>query len=100
MHLPMQRMTSLPANTFGLKDRGLIKENNWADLVIFDRNKIIDTATFEKPFSIPAGVEYVIVNGSIVLDHHQFSKSLPGSAIRREQSPTTSALRVPFKANE
>jgi len=96
----VQRMTSLPAKTFGLKDRGLIKENNWADLVIFDRNKIIDTATFEKPFSIPAGVEYVIVNGSIVLDHHQFSKSLPGSAIRREQSPTTSALRVPFKANE
>ena len=82
----VQRMTSLPANTFGLKDRGLIKENNWADLVIFDRNKIIDTATFEKPYSFPSGVEYVIVNGSIVLDHHQFSKSLPGSAIRHEQS--------------
>ena len=81
----VQRMTSLPAKTFGLKDRGLIKENNWADLVIFDRNKIIDTATFEKPFSFPAGVEYVIVNGSIVLEHHQFSKSLPGIALRREQ---------------
>jgi N-acyl-D-amino-acid deacylase len=85
----VQRMTSLPAKTFGLKDRGLIKENNWADLVIFDRNKIIDTATFEKPFSFPAGVEYVIINGSIVLDHHQFSKSLPGSAIRRQQSSTS-----------
>jgi N-acyl-D-amino-acid deacylase len=84
----VQRMTSLPAKTFGLKDRGLIKENNWADLVIFDRNNIIDTATFEKPFSFPAGVEYVIVNGSIVLEHHQFSKSLPGAAIRREQSST------------
>src|ERR1043165_4623812 len=84
----VQRMTSLPAKTFGLKDRGLIKENNCADLVIFDRNNIIDTATFEKPFSFPAGVEYVIVNGSIVLEHHQFSKSLPGAAIRREQSST------------
>jgi len=80
-------MTSLPAKTFGLNDRGLIRENNWADLVIFDRNRILDTATFEKPFSFPVGVEYVIVNGSIVLDHHQFSKSLPGVAIRREQSP-------------
>jgi N-acyl-D-amino-acid deacylase len=84
----VRRMTSLPANTFGLKDRGLIRENNWADLVIFDRNKILDTATFEKPFSFPVGVEYVIVNGSIVLDHHQFSKSLPGVAIRREQALT------------
>ena len=82
----VRRMTSLPAKTFGLKDRGLIKENNWADLVIFDRNRILDTATFEKPFSFPVGVEYVIVNGSIVLDHHQFSKSLPGAAIRREQA--------------
>lgn len=90
----VQRMTSLPAKTFGLKDRGLIKENNWADLVIFDRNKIIDTATFDKPFSFPAGVEYVIVNGAIVLDHHQFSKSLPGSAIRLQQSSTSESLAL------
>jgi N-acyl-D-amino-acid deacylase len=83
----VRRMTSLPAKTFGLKERGLIREKNWADLVIFDRNRILDTATFEKPFSFPVGVEYVIVNGSIVLDHHQFSKSLPGIAVRREQSP-------------
>lgn len=82
----VRRMTSLPAKTFGLRERGLIKENNWADLVIFDRNRILDTATFEKPFSFPVGVEYVIVNGAIVLDHHQFSKSLPGIAIRREQT--------------
>jgi len=82
----VRRMTSLPAKTFGLKDRGLIKENNWADLVIFDRNRILDTATFEKPFSLPVGVEYVMVNGSIVLDHHRFSTSLPGVPLRREQS--------------
>jgi len=87
----VRRMTSLPAKTFGLKDRGLIKENNWADLVIFDRNRILDTATFEKPFSLPVGVEYVIVNGSIVLDHHQFSKSLPGIPVRRELTPKVDA---------
>jgi N-acyl-D-amino-acid deacylase len=84
----VRRMTSLPAKTFGLKDRGLIKENYWADLVIFERNKILDTATFEKPFSFPLGVEHVIVNGSIVLDHHQFSSAFPGVAIRREQAKT------------
>jgi N-acyl-D-amino-acid deacylase len=89
----VRRMTSLPAKTFGLKNRGLIKENNWADLVIFDRNRILDTATFEKPFSFPVGVEYVVVNGSIVLDHYQFSKSFPGNAIRREQPPEDESVR-------
>jgi N-acyl-D-amino-acid deacylase len=93
MEEAVRRMTSLPAKTFGLKDRGLIKENNWADLVIFDRNRILDTATFEKPFSIPIGVEYVVVNGSIVLDHHQFSKSFAGSAVRREQRPRSAPAR-------
>lgn len=91
----VRRMTSLPAKTFGLKERGLIKENNWADLVIFDRNRINDTATFEKPFSSPEGVEYVIVNGSIVFDHHQFSNSLPGVPLRREQAtPSPASAKV------
>jgi N-acyl-D-amino-acid deacylase len=80
----VRRMTSLPAATFGLKERGEIRENNWADLVVFDRNHIVDTATFERPFSAPQGVAYVIVNGAIVLDHEQFSRSLPGTPIRRE----------------
>jgi N-acyl-D-amino-acid deacylase len=61
--------------------------------VIFDRNRILDTATFEKPFSFPVGVEYVVVNGSIVLDHYQFSKSFPGNAIRREQPPEDESVR-------
>ena len=82
----VRRMTSLPATTFGLKERGLIRENNWADLVIFDRNQILDTATFEKPFSIPEGIHYVIVNGSIVLDRQNLTKVLPGMALRREGS--------------
>jgi N-acyl-D-amino-acid deacylase len=80
----VRRMTSLPAATFGLKERGEIRENNWADLVIFDRNHIVDTATFERPFSAPQGMAYVIVNGAVVLDHDQFSRSLPGMPIRRD----------------
>ena len=77
-------MTSLPAATFGLAGRGLIHENNWADLVIFDRNKILDTATFEKPLSQPEGIRYVIVNGSIVMDQENLTKSLPGMALRHQ----------------
>ena len=79
----VRRMTSLPAETFGLKERGLIRTNNWADLVIFERNQIIDTATFEKPFSIPDGIHYVIVNGSIVLDRQNLTRALSGMALRR-----------------
>jgi N-acyl-D-amino-acid deacylase len=84
----VRRMTSLPAETFGLKERGLIRENNWADLVIFDRNQILDTATFEKPFSIPEGIHYTIVNGSIVLEQQNLTRALPGIALRRESSLT------------
>lgn len=80
----VRRMTSLPAATFNLKERGLVRENNWADLVIFDRNEILDTATFEKPVSRPEGIYYVIVNGSIVLDQQDLTKALPGLPLRRE----------------
>jgi N-acyl-D-amino-acid deacylase len=92
----IRRMTSLPAETFGLKGRGLIRENNWADLVIFDRNQILDTATFEKPFSIPQGIHYVIVNGSIVLDQQNLTKALPGMALRRN---TNEALTYDWESS-
>jgi N-acyl-D-aspartate/D-glutamate deacylase len=80
----VRRMTSLPAATFDLRERGLVRENDWADLVLFDRNKVLDTATFEKPVSTPEGIYYVIVNGSIVLDQQHLTKALPGVALRRE----------------
>jgi N-acyl-D-amino-acid deacylase len=82
----VRRMTSLPAATFGLKDRGRISPGYWADLVMFDRNQILDTATYEKPLSIPVGIDSVIVNGSIVLDHGVVTKSVPGKALRRRPS--------------
>jgi N-acyl-D-amino-acid deacylase len=80
----VRRMTSLPASTFGLKDRGRIKPGYWADLVLFDRNRVLDTATYENPLSTPVGIDYVIVNGSIVLDHEAVNLSVPGMIIRRE----------------
>jgi N-acyl-D-amino-acid deacylase len=79
----VRRMTSLPARTFGLSDRGVIRQGYWADLVIFDRNNIIDTATYEKPLNNPAGVYYVIVNGSIALDPSGITRALPGMVIRK-----------------
>jgi N-acyl-D-aspartate/D-glutamate deacylase len=79
----VRRMTSLPAATFGLRDRGQIREGFFADLVVFDKDRIIDTATYDKPLSSPEGIYYVIVNGSLVFDGHGFTKSLPGMVIRR-----------------
>jgi N-acyl-D-amino-acid deacylase len=78
----IRKMTSLPAQTFGFRDRGLIREGFAADLVIFDENTIMDQATFEKPHQFPAGISYVIVNGGTVLANGQMTEARPGVALR------------------
>ncbi|MGB9716664.1 MAG: N-acyl-D-amino-acid deacylase family protein [Thermodesulfovibrionales bacterium] len=57
------KMTMLPATTFGIRNRGIIKRGAFADIVVFDMNKLNDRATFEKPFLKPDGIYYVLVNG-------------------------------------
>jgi N-acyl-D-amino-acid deacylase len=59
----VRKMTSLPAQTFGLRDRGLIREAAAADIVIFDDARVTDKATFEQPHQYADGFSYVIVNG-------------------------------------
>ncbi|MDX6443910.1 MAG: N-acyl-D-amino-acid deacylase [Blastocatellia bacterium] len=83
----VRRMTSLPAATFGLHDRGQIKEGFYADLVVFDSERIIDTATYDKPLSNPEGIYTVIINGSQVIDKNRLTKSLPGMVIRSSDGP-------------
>lgn len=63
----IMKITSLPAKIFGIKDRGLIKERTFADLVIFDPQKIIDRADFSNPFLKPVGIHYVFINGTPVI---------------------------------
>ena len=75
-------MTSLPAQTFGFRDRGLIREGFAADLVIFDEKTIIDQATFDKPHQFPLGISYVIVDGAPVLENDQMTSARPGVALR------------------
>ncbi|NVM44474.1 MAG: D-aminoacylase [Candidatus Lokiarchaeota archaeon] len=79
----IRKMTSFPAQRLGLHDRGLIREGNWADIVIFDPDKIIDKATYEQPYQIPEGVPFVIVNGVIVIDRGKKNRKSPGRVIRR-----------------
>jgi N-acyl-D-amino-acid deacylase len=78
----IRKMTSLPAQTFGFRDRGLIREGFAADLVIFDENTIMDQSTFEKPHQFPLGISYVIVNGETVLANGSMTEARPGIALR------------------
>ncbi len=78
----IRKMTSLPAQTFGFRDRGLIREGLAADIVIFDENTIIDQATFDKPHQFPLGISYVLVNGTPVFENGQFLTARPGIALR------------------
>jgi N-acyl-D-amino-acid deacylase len=64
----VRRMTSLPARTFRLADRGELREGAWADLVVFDPDSIADTATYEEPRQYPRGIATVIVNGQVVVE--------------------------------
>ncbi len=64
----IRRMTSLPSQKFKMKDRGLLREGFAADILIFDDNEIKDMSTFEKPHAYSKGMEYVIVNGKVVVD--------------------------------
>jgi len=77
----VRSMTSLPAMVLGLKDRGLVREGNIADLVIMDLEKIRDTATFFEPHQYPEGMEYVLVSGKFVIDKGNPTGALPGRII-------------------
>ena len=77
----IRKMTSLPAQTFGFRDRGMVREGFAADLVIFDEKTIADRATFEKPHQYPVGVTHVLVNGEVVFGDGM-SGARPGVALR------------------
>ena len=80
----IRKMTSLSAQRFGIKDRGVIKEGNWADITIFDPETIIDKATFEDPFQYSEGINYVLINGHVVLENGEYRSSLrQGKVLRR-----------------
>lgn len=73
----VRRMTSLPAQKFGFKDRGLLREGYKADIVVFDPETVLDKATYEKPHAYSVGFSNVIVNGKLVInkDGHTGAKS-------------------------
>lgn len=78
----IRKMTSLPANMFGMRDRGQIHEGFAADIVIFDEKSVTDTATFQQPHQYAEGFVTVIVNGGVVFDGGNMTNELSGTAIR------------------
>lgn len=78
----VRKMTSAVAARLKMRDRGLVREGLFADLVIFDPATIIDHATFEKPHQLSTGVHYVFVNGVAVLREGRHTGARPGRAVR------------------
>ena len=76
-------MSFLPAKTIGIKRRGLIKKGMYADITIFDKNRIIDRATFEKPHQYSEGIHYVLVNGELAIDNGEFQNIKAGKVLRK-----------------
>lgn len=79
----LRSMTSLPAQILGLKDRGLLRENYWADIVLFDPAKVRDRATYTNPHQYAEGIPYVLVNGELVVDGGKLTGKLPGKVLKR-----------------
>lgn len=82
----VRKMTSLNAAKVGLTDRGQLRPGAFADITLFDSDRVIDKATWGDPFQYPDGIETVIVNGQLVLDKGQHTGARPGRALRRGQA--------------
>lgn len=78
----VRKMTSLTASRLGLRDRGVVREGALADLVIFDPERISDVATYDDPHRYPRGIDQVIVNGAVALDHDETQPIRNGRVLR------------------
>jgi N-acyl-D-amino-acid deacylase len=78
----IRKMTSLPANTFQFKQRGELREGNWADITVFDPEKITDPATYNDPHHYAVGIPYVLVNGVLTIQNNAHTGAKAGVGLR------------------
>lgn len=78
----VRRMTTLPARTFGFKDRGVIREGMAADVLVFDPARVQDKATYQDPHQFSEGFDYVLVNGKVVVQGGQLMEVRAGQILR------------------
>jgi N-acyl-D-amino-acid deacylase len=81
----IRKMTSFPAQRLGIPNRGILRDGFKADVVVFDPARVKALATKERPKQYPIGIDYVIVNGEVVVDSGHNTGALPGRALRRGQ---------------
>jgi len=79
----VHKMTGLPAKTFGLEDRGVLKPGMAADITIFDAEEVDEAATFTRPIQAAKGIDSVIVNGVVVWHDGQSTGARPGQVLTR-----------------
>jgi N-acyl-D-aspartate/D-glutamate deacylase len=77
----IRKMTSWPATRMRLAGRGLLREGAWADVTVFDLDAMEDRATYDEPVLFPTGIEYVLVNGTVVIDGGRHTGALPGRGL-------------------
>jgi N-acyl-D-amino-acid deacylase len=78
----VKKMTSMPATRFGLRRRGLLAKDYFADLVVFDPATVASDSSFTRPAVYPRGIELVVVNGTVVVDGKGETGALPGRILR------------------
>jgi N-acyl-D-amino-acid deacylase len=83
----IRKMTSLPAQRLGWKDRGVIREGAFADLVLLNPDTVIDRSTYTNPAALPTGIEKVFVNGVLVWDNAKSTSARPGFFLGRAGAP-------------
>lgn len=79
----IKKMTSMPADQVGIRDRGRVARGMKADLVLFDADVVSDQATFEDPHRYPTGIHHVLVNGQLVVENGEHTGKLPGQVLRK-----------------
>ena len=80
----VQKMSAAPANAAGISDRGIIRVGAFADIVVFDPDKVADTATYTEPHSFSVGIQHVIVNGVVAVRGGEITGARAGKVLKRE----------------
>jgi N-acyl-D-amino-acid deacylase len=86
LQLAIHKMTGMPADRLGLRDRGRIAEESHADIVVFDPARITDRATYQAPHQYPEGVDYVVVNGAVTVEAGRITEARAGRLLRHHSS--------------
>ena len=83
LEVAIQKMTMMPADRLGLKERGRLKENTFADIVVFNPETVADKSTFQNPHQYPVGIDFVMVNGVLAVDAGEFVDARSGVVLRK-----------------